>query len=132
VKNKKQSIDTEVYVKTGRVRMALEESDQFITLQAEEMGLSSTEELSKRPQEDPNYISWKTKDFKFVDAELREVLMELEESYHVKIHAEGVNLSDMKITTSYRSLSIDAILETIGTAFGMNVSSREDGYYLTN
>jgi len=131
VKNKSQSIDTEVYVKTGRVRMALEESDQFITLEAEEMGLSSTEELSKSTQEDPNYISWKTKDFKFVDAELREVLMELEESYHVKIHAEGVNLSDMKITTSYRGLSIDAILETIGTAFGMNVSNREDGYYLT-
>jgi len=132
VKNRDQSSDIEVYVKTGKVRMAMEESDQFITLQAEELGQSSDQELNRTVQEDPNYISWKTKDFKFVDAELMEVLMELEESYHVRIFVEGIELNDMKITTSYREQSIDAILETIGAAFGMNVSSREDGYYLTN
>jgi len=132
VKNKSQSDDIEVYVKTGKVRMALEESDRFITLQAEDMGQTADEELSRTVQEDPNYIAWKTKDFKFVDAELMEVLMELEESYHVKIYTKGVELNDMKITTSYREQSIDAILETIGAAFGMNVSNREDGYYLTN
>jgi hypothetical protein len=38
----------------------------------------------------------------------------------------------MKITTSYSEQSIDAILETIGTAFGLTVSLREDGYYLSN
>jgi len=132
VKPKAQSVDVEVYVKTGKVRMALEESDRFITLQAEEMGQASDQELTRSAQEDPNYISWKTKDFKFVDAALMEVLMELEESYHVNIHTEGVKLNDMKITTSYREQSIDAILETIGAAFGMTVSSKEDGYYLTN
>jgi len=132
VKNRDQSSDIEVYVKTGKVRMAMEETDQFITLQAEELGQASEQKLTQTVQEDLNYISWKTKDFKFVDAELMEVLVELEESYHVKIHAEGIELKNMKITTSYREQSIDAILETIGTAFGMNVSSREDGYYLTN
>jgi ferric-dicitrate binding protein FerR (iron transport regulator) len=132
VKNKNQSDDIEVYVKSGKVRMALEETDRFITLQAEDVGRTEDKELSKTGQEDPNYISWKTKDFKFVDAELMDVLVELEESYHVKIHTQGVDLGDMKITTSYREQSIDAILETIGAAFGMHVSSREDGYYLTN
>jgi len=132
VKRKHQSADLEVYVKTGKVRMALDESDSFITLQAEELGQTDDQELSRSKQEDPNYISWKTKDFKFVDAELMEVLMELEESYHVNIHTEGLELNDMRITTSYREQSIDAILETIGAAFEMNVSSREDGYYLTN
>lgn len=132
VKNSDQSSDIEVYVKTGKVRMAMEDSDQFITLQAEELGQSSDQELIQSVQEDPNYISWKTKDFKFVDAELMDVLMELEESYHVKIFAEGIEMKNMKITTSYREQSIEAILETIGAAFGMNVSSREDGYYLTN
>ncbi len=76
-------------------------------------------------------MSWKTKDFKFVDAELLEVLQELEESYHVKIHPDQVELHDMKITTSYSEQSIDAILETIGAAFELTVSNREDGYYLT-
>ena len=89
-------------------------------------------DLDRITQEDPNYISWKTKDFKFVDAELVDVLQELEQSYHVKIHADWDELEEMKITTSYQKQSIDAILETIGVAFGMTVSSAEDGYYLIN
>ncbi|MCK4749217.1 MAG: DUF4974 domain-containing protein, partial [Bacteroidales bacterium] len=74
----------------------------------------------------------KTKDFTFVDADLMEVLLELEESYHVEIHTGSLELNDMRITTTYREQSIDAILETIGAAFGLTVSNREEGYYLTN
>jgi transmembrane sensor len=132
VKPKSQASDIEVYVKTGKVRMAMEESGQFITLDPEEMGQSEESILSRFHQEDLNYISWKTKDFKFVEADLVDVLLELEESYHVSIHTEGVELTDMQITTSYKEQSIDAILETIGAAFGMKVSNMDDGYYLTN
>jgi ferric-dicitrate binding protein FerR (iron transport regulator) len=132
IKQSNRTQDVEVYVKTGKVRMSLENSDQFITLEPEEMGAINDMELVRSDQEDPNYISWKTKDFKFVDAGLLEVLLELEESYHVRIHTDQVELNDMKITTSYSEQSIDAILETIGIAFGLKVSNREDGYYLTN
>ena len=46
------------------------------------------------------------------------------------ISAEDVPLSELRITTTYREQSIDAILETIGTAFGLNVRKREELYYL--
>ncbi|NOR34512.1 MAG: hypothetical protein GQ579_07525, partial [Bacteroidales bacterium] len=55
----------------------------------------------------------------------------LEESYHVDIHTEDLDLSEMRITTSYSGQSIDAILETIGTAFEMSVSHKENSYFLT-
>jgi len=132
VKQSIQSPNVEVYVKTGKVRMFMENSGQFITLEPGEVGESESQNLTRSTQKDPNYISWKTKDFKFVEAELLEVLQELEESYHVTIHTEQVDLYNMKITTSYSEQSIDAILETIGTAFGLTVSNKEDGYYLTN
>ena len=132
VKQRPQASGIEVYVKTGKVRIAMEESGQFITLDPEELGQTEELNLIRSHQEDPNYISWKTKDFKFVDADVVDVLLELEESYHVKIHTEGVELTDMKITTSYREQSIDAILETIVAAFGMKVSNMDEGYYLTN
>jgi ferric-dicitrate binding protein FerR (iron transport regulator) len=124
--------DVEVYVESGKVRMGHENSGQFITLNPGEVGMSEDSDLTSSEMSDPNYISWKTKDFKFVDEELMEVLLELEESYHVKIHTQEMDLSGMKITTTYREQSIDAILETIGTAFGMTVRSGKDGYYLTN
>ena len=131
VKQLDQSSDVEVYVKTGKVRVSLEASDQFIQLEPEEFGIVENSTLSSRVQKDPNYISWKTKDFKFVNSALLEVIHELEESYHVDIIAEDLDLSDMRITTSYSGQSIDAILETIGTAFELSVSHKENSYFLT-
>ena len=122
--------EVEVYVKTGKVRVALEKSDQYIQLEPEEFGFVENRSLTSSAQNDPNYISWKTKDFKFVNSALIDVLQELEESYHVDIHTEDLDLSEMRITTSYSGQSIDAILETIGTAFEMSVSHKENSYFL--
>jgi ferric-dicitrate binding protein FerR (iron transport regulator) len=131
VKQLENPSDVEVYVKSGKVRVALEQSDQYIQLEPEEFGIVENRRLSNSLQEDPNYMSWKTKDFKFVNSALIEVLQELEESYHVDIHAEGFDLSELRITTSYSGQSIDAILETIGAAFEMSVSHKENSYFLT-
>jgi len=130
VKQLDKPSDIEVYVKTGKVRVALEKSDQYIQLQPEEFGFVENSKLTSSAQKDPNYISWKTKDFKFVNSALIDVLQELEESYHVDIQTEDLDLSEMRITTSYSGQSIDAILETIGTAFEMSVSHKENSYFL--
>ena len=120
----------EVFVETGKVRMALDNPDEFITLKPGDLGRADASALNLIEQSDPNYISWKTKDFKFVDEELGKVLRELEDSYHVEIRTEGVRLSELRITSTYREQSIDAILETIGRAFGLNVQKKEELYYL--
>jgi len=95
------------------------------------MGKTDATRLTRSLQEDPNYISWKTKDFIFVNAELTRVIRKLEESYHVEIRADGVELNGLRLTSTYREQSIDAILETIATAFGMAVHKEKDTYYLT-
>lgn len=124
--------EVEVFVQTGQVRMALDHSKSQITLRPGEIGKAIHQELSREVLKDPNYLSWKTKEFKFVETDLLEVLRELEESYHVQIHADSAELSGLKITTSYSEQSIDAILGTIGAAFGFTVTHKEDGYYLSN
>jgi ferric-dicitrate binding protein FerR (iron transport regulator) len=124
--------EVEVFVQTGEVRMSVDDPVSHLTLKPGEVGKMNRDELTREMLKDPNYLSWKTKEFKFVEAELTEVLRELEESYHVRIHTEMAEPGDMKITTSYSEQSIDAILETIGTAFGLNVSLKKDGYHLSN
>lgn len=131
VKQLENSSQVEVYVKSGKVLVALEESDQSVTLEKEEFSVAKKDLLSSSVLEIPNYISWKTLDFKFVDTKLVDVLKKLEESYHVKIQTDALDLSEMRITTSYSEQSIDAILETIGAAFGMKVSHTKDAYILT-
>lgn len=128
---KQQNNSSEIYVKTGKVRVSLDNSDEFLQLEPEQVGTVENRQLNSHAQEDPNYISWKTKDFKFVNSALTEVLEELEESYHVDIRTEGLDLRALRITTSYSGQSIDAILETIGAAFEMNVSRTDNSYFLT-
>jgi len=130
VKETGEKNSIEVFVETGKVRMALDNPDEFITLKPGELGRADASALKLMEQSDPNYISWKTKDFKFVDEELGKVLRELEESYHVEIRTEGVQMSELRITSTYREQSIDAILETIGAAFGLKVQKKEELYYL--
>jgi ferric-dicitrate binding protein FerR (iron transport regulator) len=113
------------------VKVALDQSDQYMYLEPEQFGVVANRTLASKALEDPNYISWKTKDFKFVNSALKDVLEELEESYHVEIRTENVDISDLRITTSYSGQSINAILETIGTAFDMNVSHSDKGFVLT-
>jgi transmembrane sensor len=102
VKQAGQAGEVEVYVESGKVRVGKESTGEFITLVPGEIGHIGP----------------------------GEVLRKLEESYHVEIHAEGLDLDELRITSTYREQSIDAILETIGTAFGLNVSKKEDLYYL--
>jgi transmembrane sensor len=130
VKQLGHDANAEVYVKSGKVSVSLKDSDQFIQLEPEELGVMENRKLSASVQKDPNYLSWKTKEFKFVDSALLEVLRELEDSYHVEIHTDDLDLSKLRITTSYSGQSIDAILETIGTAFDLRVSHNANGYFL--
>ena len=51
-------------------------------------------------------------------------------AYHIEIETGETDLSDLRITTSYSEQSIDAILETIGTAFGFSISKNKDQYIL--
>jgi transmembrane sensor len=132
VKHSGRSEGVEVYVERGRVRMSMARSGQFLNLEPGEVGTVEGSGLTRSVQEDPNYISWKTKDFKFVNVELDRVIRKLEEAYHVEIRAEeGIDLNNLRLTSTYREQSIDAILETIATAFGMAVHKEKNTYYLT-
>ncbi|MCP4311824.1 MAG: DUF4974 domain-containing protein [Bacteroidetes bacterium] len=130
IKERGREDNVEVFVETGKVRMSMDNADEFITLEQGDLGRAGTSSMASGEQSDPNYIAWKTKDFKFVDEELGKVLRELEESYHVEIRTEGIRLSELRITSTYREQSIDSILETIGAAFGLNVNKKEELYYL--
>jgi ferric-dicitrate binding protein FerR (iron transport regulator) len=131
VKDSEKTAGVEVFVTSGKVRMSVENSGEFITLQSGEMGLSEAHTLIRTLSNDPNYLSWKTKEFIFVDAALPGVIGKLEQCYHVNIRADGVDLDSLRLTSTYREQSIDAILETIATAFGMAVHKEKDTYFLT-
>lgn len=109
----------QVFVESGKVQVALLETDESITLEPGQMGEAS-EHLVTKELRDENYLSWKTKDFKFVDESISTILNVLERSYHVEVRTNNVPLDGMRLTTSYSDQSFDAILNTICAALNMN------------
>jgi len=130
--NVKETVETkavEVFVESGSVEVALEASDERVTLEPGDLGLA-TENLQVDTQADENYLSWKTRKFKFVDEQVVEILSVLEKSYHVDIIAGGISLEDRRLTTTYNEQSFDAILSTICAALDLNYEKEGKVYTL--
>lgn len=131
VKGSEGNTGVEVYVESGKVQVSVEESGAFLMLEPGELCVAADGNLSSHQQSDANYMSWRTKDFTFMNEDLGQVLLELENAYHVSINAGDSLVRDLRITSTYRAQSIDAILQTIGTAFGFNVHKKGNEYFLT-
>lgn len=130
--NVKESEDlkkVEVFVESGSVKVSLDKSNESITLEPGEMA-TATSKLTASVQNNENYISWKTKNFKFVDADIADILDVLTQSYHVEVNTDNIQLQDMRLTTSYYDQSFDAILTTICLALNMNYEKEGKVYTL--
>ncbi|MEZ5069766.1 MAG: FecR domain-containing protein [Bacteroidales bacterium] len=124
--------EVEVYVESGTVEVTSLNNAGSLLLEKGQFARATGTLVSEAPQEELNYLAWYTKDFRFVDAPLEEVLRALELAYHVEIDADGSGIRELRITTTYSQQTLDAILETIGTAFGLTVQRQEEGYRIRN
>lgn len=130
VKQVKNNPLIEVFVASGKVEVAGMNSKEILTLLPGEMGCSDGNEMKQGNMENLNYLSWKTKEFVFVDEPVADIFMILEEAYHIDIVAENLDIENMKLTSTYMQQSIDAILETIGAAFSLEIEKTGKTYYL--
>jgi len=130
VKQLTKSNAVEIYVESGTVRVSDNESKNFITLSPGEMGVGDGKQIRHGELKDPNYLSWKTKKFIFVDEDVANVFRSLESAYHINIETGNLDTGNMKLTSTYMQQSVDAILETISTAFGLDMERKGKTYYL--
>ena len=121
--------EVEVFVESGSVQLSMNEIKESIILKPGQLGTAS-ESLKAMDQVNENYLSWKTKDFKFVDESIEEILEVLTASYHVEIMTDNVSLQGKRLTTAYNDQSFDAILSTICLAHNMDYDKEGKVYIL--
>ncbi len=114
----------EVYVESGSVNVRLKEDNRTATLEAGQF-MQANGNLNISTQENPNYLAWKTHDFKFVDESIEDILRVLEKAYHVEVRTENISDAGMRLTTSYSNQSFESILNTICTA--LNITYKKEG-----
>ena len=129
VKEAGENKDVEVFVESGSVQLAMTGSNETVVLTTGELGRAA-DRLELQTQRDANYLSWKTRKFKFVDESVQEILGVLQRSYHVEVETNDLPLDKMRLTTAYDEQSFDAILETICTALNLYYEKEGKVYIL--
>jgi transmembrane sensor len=120
----------EVYVESGTVSLESGSGKEELILKKGMMGESDGKTARLMDEFNPNYLSWKTLDFKFTDTNLIDIIDKLEEAYHVSIEYDKNDLENLRLTTSYQNQSIDTIIQTISTAFKIEYSKEGEKFYL--
>ena len=116
----------QIIVKTGLV--AVKKGDQHITLSAGEVGIYDKKEevLTKRMNEDPNYLGWQTNALTFSNTDLKDVVFALNRHFQANISISNPVLRTCQITATFNDKSLEAILRIIEKTLNIEVEREGD------
>lgn len=103
----------QVIVNSGTVQMKM--GEQTVLLTKGEVGtyVKSSQQLSEKLNNDANYLSWKNNQLLFDDANLEQVIYDLNRTFHSQIKLASPDLKTCSITATYENKSLEAILRII-------------------
>lgn len=103
----------QVIVESGSVSMIA--GNQQIVLTADEIGIydKSSGNLSKRQNDDVNYLAWKTGVLEFETTNLEKVVFDLNRRFHAEVSLANPALGVCEITATYANQSLEAIARII-------------------
>ena len=123
--NEQQPGTTEVNVYTGKVRFSAgEKKSEQVVLTA---GMSASWSVEKKgmtimKEENPNNLSWKTKQLRFNNTPLKQVISDLSDFYQVKI-TNNVESPDAKLTATFNDLPMDEVLMVINQTLDIRLAA---------
>ena len=117
----------EVNVVTGKVRFTAGKEPAPVVLTAGMSASYSNEkkEIEILTEENPNNLSWKTKQLRFNDTPLDKVIEDLNDYYHVEI-TNKVDSPDSRLTATFNDLPLDEVLMVINQTLDIRLVSRAD------
>ncbi len=108
--------ETELVLVTGKVQFT-SKNHQEILVPGDKITAKSDGELVKKSNDNPNFISWKSKVLKFEDAVMSIVIKDIEQFYKVKLVFENPQLANCTLTSVFENESIEDVLETLTVIF---------------
>jgi len=125
----------EVIVETGKVQIIKNATEsnvekELILTPGEKGTLDfSGNSLLKTTNQNPNFLSWKTRNLVFKATSLSEVIENLEKVYKVQIALADPKLSKLLLTAQFKDYPLDFILKVIETTFELE-ANEVDGRYI--
>lgn len=127
----------EVVVETGTVELRNKMKDmkliENLILNSGEKGslilLNNT--LEKTTNQDPNFLSWKTRILVFKSSKLKTVFENLRKAYHVEIKVNDPLIEELLLTAQFNDYSLEFIFDIIENTFNIDIQENS-GNYLVN
>lgn len=120
---------TEVSVKTGKVKVQSNTTNQSVTLTPNQTAKATSSDLLAYPNKNPNYLAWQTGEFKFQETPIKQVLEDLSAYYDQKIRLTN-DEADCQLTVSFNNYDFNDIVEIIQLSCGLEVEEKEGQYEL--
>ncbi len=134
--------EIEVVVATGKVQVSKKKTETIqsaettqlneVILDPGEKGVfvSLSNELRKSRNDNPNFLSWKTRDLIFNKTSLKEVIEQLNKVYRIQIKTDDPQLDQLLLTARFEDRSLDFILKVIALTHGLDVEKENELYVL--
>ncbi len=105
---------TQVYVKTGKVELENEQTNEKIQLLPEKAGSILPAGIIMLKDVSKNFLSWKTDCLKFENAGLKEIMESLERHYQCPVRFATANYPPIQFNGVFEAPQLSEILEVIG------------------
>lgn len=119
-----------VTVTEGRVSYG--SGQETVKLIAGDKGLFSKETgaVQKTINDDPNFLSWKTKAFIFDNIQLADALNDLAKVYRFTFKFSEPSLSNLTLTAHFTNRPLDEILQTISLTLSVKIIKQSGNYII--
>lgn len=124
VNTKKASGTMEVVLTSGKVSVYYNENpNENVLLNPGEKAvfIAEQKQIRKSANTDPNYIAWKTRVLEFDSETLAEVVNTLQNVYQTKINLVNPQLSECRVTASFKDQSLESVLQVLKETLDLHV-----------
>ncbi len=125
-----RSKTTRVVLKTGSIRLTHPVAGKPLLMEPGDLVTISSEHIiyKEKLEEKAEEFNWKVQDFEFKDVLLREVANQLQAAYGVRVDFAQPEVSDRRISGTFRAESAEDLLEAIAEMMELVVEETPKGY----
>ncbi len=120
-----------VYVRTGLVQLSRKSNQEDkVLINPGDLGKLTTNKIEMVKNEDPNILSWRTKEIIFKESKISEVISVLNKTYNTNIQCDDEDILDLRYTSTFRNQEIDSIINVICATHNLKTIKSEEGIKL--
>lgn len=122
------AIQTEVSVRTGKVQVTSNITEEQTILDPNQTALVTSEKLVGFETINQNYLAWKTGNFEFLDTPIEKVVRDLNTYYDIRIEIDTTKQYACSLTAKFNNTEIEEVIEILQTTCDLTIDKLDNKF----